>query len=438
MPPPHRRDALSPRWTDRIAEPAKAADPPAPAQRGTQVLSSDDDPARARGGDDPRGHPGRILVVDDEPQVLRVVSRYLERQGFETKGASDGAMALELVASRNFDAVLSDISMPGLSGLELLRVVRERDPDLPVILMTALPAIESAARAVEYGALRYLTKPLDLNALIEAVHYGVRLRRMALLNREALAVSQAAERARQDRVEASARLTRGLERLWMAYQPIISWSRQAVVAYEALVRSDEPTMATPDLLFAAARQLDRLPDVGRAVRASVASFVAGMSPDLEVFVNVHPAELMDDDLFSPDQPFTRHAARVVLEITERASLESMSDTRSRIKRLKALGFRIAVDDLGAGYAGLTSLVALQPDIVKFDMDLVRDIDTDSTKQRLIGTMITLCQDMGVRAVAEGIETPAERDTLAALGCDLMQGYLFARPARTALTPVFGL
>ncbi|PKN39708.1 MAG: diguanylate phosphodiesterase, partial [Deltaproteobacteria bacterium HGW-Deltaproteobacteria-20] len=88
-----------------------------------------------------------------------------------------------------------------------------------------------------------------------------------------------------------------------------------------------------------------------------------------------------------------------------------------------------VDDLGAGYAGLTSLATLQPEIVKVDMSLIRGIDSDSTRQRLVASITMACQDMGILVVAEGIETVQERDTVVELGCDLLQGYRFARPGR---------
>ena len=91
--------------------------------------------------------------------------------------------------------------------------------------------------------------------------------------------------------------------------------------------------------------------------------------------------------------------------------------------------RIAVDDLGAGYAGLTSFAQLEPEFVKLDMSLVRDVHRVALKRKLIRSMTTLCKEMGIVVVAEGIETVEERDNVIALGCDLLQGYLFAKPGR---------
>jgi EAL domain-containing protein (putative c-di-GMP-specific phosphodiesterase class I) len=118
---------------------------------------------------------------------------------------------------------------------------------------------------------------------------------------------------------------------------------------------------------------------------------------------------------------------VVLEITERSSLDTVADLRSKVARLREMGFRIAVDDLGAGYAGLTSFALLEPEIVKLDMTLIRGVHQSRTRQKLIRSMTALCKDMGMLVVGEGVETLEERETLRELGCDLLQGYLFAKP-----------
>ena len=118
---------------------------------------------------------------------------------------------------------------------------------------------------------------------------------------------------------------------------------------------------------------------------------------------------------------------MVLEVTERTSLEGVRDVTRRVAKLREMGFRIAVDDLGAGYAGLTSFSLLEPEVVKLDMALVRGVDDNPTKQKVIRSMATLCREMGVDMVVEGIETDAERDAVVQLGGDLLQGYLFARP-----------
>jgi EAL domain-containing protein (putative c-di-GMP-specific phosphodiesterase class I) len=113
----------------------------------------------------------------------------------------------------------------------------------------------------------------------------------------------------------------------------------------------------------------------------------------------------------------------------------MSDVRQRVAKLRRLGYRIALDDLGAGYAGLTSFAHLEPDIVKVDRSLIQDIGTDRTKQKLLGSLAQLCGQLDMRVICEGIETREERDTIISLDCDLLQGYLFARPESIPTPPV---
>jgi EAL domain-containing protein (putative c-di-GMP-specific phosphodiesterase class I) len=218
------------------------------------------------------------------------------------------------------------------------------------------------------------------------------------------------------------------------YQPIVDHVGRRIVAYEALLRSSDAALQTPALLFAAAERLGRVQELGRNVRRHVTADATRLDPDIEIFVNVHPAELTDEDLYSPTAPLSTIAHRVVLELTERSSLTNVSEVSACIERLRALGFRVAIDDLGAGYAGLSSVVAIQPDVVKVDMSIVRGVDTSVTKRRIVKSVIDLFQQLDCRVVLEGVETADERDALAALGEALMQGYFFARPAEPFVLP----
>jgi EAL domain-containing protein (putative c-di-GMP-specific phosphodiesterase class I) len=186
-------------------------------------------------------------------------------------------------------------------------------------------------------------------------------------------------------------------------------------------------------LIDAAESLGRLHELGRVVRDRVASEAKA---DTLFFVNLHSRDLFDESLFDPDALLSKMAPQVVLEITERASVEEIRDLPVRISRLRDLGFRIAIDDLGAGYAGFTSFAQINPEIVKIDMSLIRNIDKEPTKQKLVRSLIQLCQEMKVEVVCEGIETVNERDVVVSLGCDLLQGYLFAKPAPPFTSAVF--
>jgi EAL domain-containing protein (putative c-di-GMP-specific phosphodiesterase class I) len=187
----------------------------------------------------------------------------------------------------------------------------------------------------------------------------------------------------------------------------------------------------------AAERAGRLHDIGQKVRTHVGRAIDALPDSWTFFVNLHPQDLLDPSLYLTDAPLSRASERVVLEITERASLDAMPDVGDRIGKLRALGFRIALDDLGAGYAGLTSFALLEPEFVKLDMSIVRDVHQSATKQKIIGAMVRLCHDMGKEIIAEGVENNEEREALVALGCDLLQGYFFAKPGRAFPVPASG-
>jgi len=168
-------------------------------------------------------------------------------------------------------------------------------------------------------------------------------------------------------------------------------------------------------------------DLGRRVRALSAQAFEHAPRDAVLFVNLHTRDLLDAELYESASPLGRIAERVVLEVTERAALDDVKDVVARISVLRYQGFRIAIDDLGAGYAGLSSFAALEPEIVKLDMSLVRNAHQSPVRRRLIESMTALCAEMKIKVVAEGIESDAERECVRQAGCELLQGYLFAKP-----------
>jgi EAL domain-containing protein (putative c-di-GMP-specific phosphodiesterase class I) len=379
--------------------------------------------------------PARILVVDDEEAMLRLISRVLTVAGYEVALASDGEKAVELLATSSFDAIVSDLDMPRMGGIQLLQAVRHGDFDVPVILMTGAPSLETAMRAVALGALLYLTKPVDMDELERAISRAVRLKQIAKLKHEALTLVNHGGLGHADRLVLQTSFQRALETLWLAYQPIVHARDGALFGYEALLRSGEPTLPHPGAILDAGERLGKLDDLGRKVRATAAGRIADAPAGSAIFVNLHSRDLLDDSLLLRDSPLSLVAARVVLEITERASLDAVPDARAKLAELRRMGFRIAIDDLGAGYAGLTSFVTLEPELVKLDMSLVRDVDKSPMKEKLVRSMTTLCKDLGMLVVAEGVETRQEHDLLVELGCDLLQGYLLGRPERLLQPPI---
>lgn len=376
-----------------------------------------------------RAVSARLLLVDDEPEFVRVTSRWLTAWGYNVTCAASGEDALRHMEQHRFDVVLTDINMPGMDGMQLLHKVRQHDLHVPVILITGEPAINSAVEAVEWGAFRYLTKKATPEELRAVVSKAVSLRHMGDVRQFASELSGHPDPSAPDRSDLAASFQSALGTLWMAYHPIVNVRDRTIFGYEALVRSDEPSLPHPGALIEAAEQLGSLDKLGCTIRARSAGPMASANDRGVLFVNLHVADLLDPALYAPDAPLSKIADRVVLEITERSSLSAVQDVCGRVSALRELGYRIAVDDLGAGYAGLSSFALLEPEIVKLDMSLVRDVHNSRTKQKLIRSMTSLSQDMGMLVVAEGVEAVGELEALLDLGCDLLQGFLFAKPGR---------
>lgn len=373
--------------------------------------------------------PNEVLVVDDDHSVRDVMHRILAKAGLKVESVASARDALALLKQgRRFEAIVSDLMMPQIDGVQLLRFVRQLDLDVPLIIVTGNPTIESAIQAMEYGGFRYLPKPVESARLVEVVREAATQHRIALLKRKALEICEAGGWLLQDLDQLEDRFDRALRSLWIAYQPIVTWPTQTIYGYEALVRSFDPDLPTPGMLFDAAERLGRVQDLGQRIRDAVAESASLAPSNAVLFTNVHALDLTSELLYSKESALAGIAGRVVLEVTERASLHRIEDLKGRVLALRDLGFRIAVDDLGAGYSGLSSFSQLDPDVAKLDMSLIRGIDSSSAKASLVKSMISVCtQDLGIRVVCEGVETIGERDTLAGVGADLLQGHLFAKP-----------
>lgn len=380
-------------------------------------------------------HGRRVLLAEDEVTVAELFETVLRQAGYKVDMHADGAAAAHALDGGGYDVVLSDINLPGLDGLTLLEMVRRRDLDLPVILVTGAPDMTTAIKAVERGATGYITKPVLPQKLLEEVRRALSLRRIAGIRRQALGMKGDAAHQIGDRAGIEVHFETTLQSLYMVFQPIVNWGDRRVIGHEAFVRSTSPMLPDPSSLLDAAERLDRFGDLGRAVRVLCARALAGEGPPGLLFVNLHIRDLMDEALYDRQGPLAPFAERVVLEITERSRLDTVPEIKGRLQQLRDMGFRIALDDLGAGYAGLTSFAVVEPDIVKIDRDLVRNLDREMTRNKLVGSLVQVCADMGLQVVAEGVERPGERDALSELGCPCMQGYLFAHPEPDFSVPV---
>lgn len=225
----------------------------------------------------------------------------------------------------------------------------------------------------------------------------------------------------------------------MAFQPIVDVRTERVFAYEALVRGQDGRGAADILAEVSADnryafdQLCRKTAIEQASALGIASAAANLSINFLPNAVYEPRACIRITLAAAMQagfPLNN----IIFEFTEDEAIDA-NHILNILRVYRAMGFKTAIDDFGAGFAGLGLLTKFQPDIVKLDMALIRDIDTDRVKRTIVRNTLNMLRDLGIEPVCEGIESVGEHDALRDLGVSLMQGYLFAKPAVAALPKV---
>jgi EAL domain-containing protein (putative c-di-GMP-specific phosphodiesterase class I) len=229
-------------------------------------------------------------------------------------------------------------------------------------------------------------------------------------------------------------------RLTTVFQPIVSTGDPAAVfGREALMRGlgRNASVLYPGYILDVARACGMLAQVDHAAREATIKALANGAVAERVFINIcpgtahDPVEAVDTTVRLIDAAGIARQ-RVVFEVTEADHTINLDMLRRILGAYRDAGFGVALDDVGAGYSSLNLVHQLRPDYIKLDMELVRGVDTDRVRRAIVASIQRMCEDLGITLVAEGIETAFEYRTLRDLGVDLLQGYLFARPAVEAL------
>ena len=368
----------------------------------------------------------RILVVEDDVALARTLTRTLTREGFEVSVAHDGIVAGESLMTERFDVVVSDVNLPGASGVDLLRMVRAHDLDVPILLVTGEPDAEKAQRAVELGALLYLTKPVPGEVLMSSLRRAARLGRLARTKREAQALSRGRGFAPGDRTGLIVAFERALECLRVDLEPVVEARTLAPKAHAAVISCGEPMLPTWGHLRDAAERLSAVHHLEARVRERLARQMAGPDAPSLVFLEVQESELEGNASASGQGALLPFASRVVLEVSERSEIRSVHGLARGVRAVREAGFRLAVRDVGCGDGGLVRFATLEPDYVHLDPLLLRDADQSFARRRGLGELADACHDLGALILADGVSTRAELSCARAFGCDLLRGEMFTR------------
>jgi len=232
-------------------------------------------------------------------------------------------------------------------------------------------------------------------------------------------------------------------RLTTLFHPIVHCNDpSSVFANECLLRAinRDGVMLPPTRLFRIAKEAGLLFQLDRAARLTALAVAAEHQVNTSIFINFIPTAIYRPEFclrttFAAAQEHGLDPKRIVFEVVESEAVTDIEHLRRILNEYRAQGFRVALDDLGAGFSSLNMLHELRPDIVKLDMELVRGIDKDPYKASICRTLLQLANDLGIASVAEGVETVGEWEVLRDAGATYLQGFLFAKPSAPPATPV---
>ncbi len=225
------------------------------------------------------------------------------------------------------------------------------------------------------------------------------------------------------------------ESILTVFQNIVDIEKMEVFGYEAFSRGPkDSTFEKPGMMFAVSSKIGLSAELDRVCRKVALKNAEGMPSGLKLFINSLPISISDPDWMSGgiDELLWKIGMRsedLVIEIPERYYSENASTLTKEVHLLKERGIAIAIDDIGTGYSSFQTIMDLQPDYVKIDASLIRDIDAHLIKQELLGSLLHIARNIGACIIAEGVETSRELETLKKAGIRYAQGYYFSYPAQ---------
>ena len=365
-----------------------------------------------------------ILIVDDEPAVSQLLTILLSSHGYSTKVAATGRQALEYI-SPNIDMVLLDMVLPDSEGIKICQQLKSNSQtkDIPIIIISGNESKSERIESLYLGAEDYLTKPFEPEELFARMDVVFRRNNGRSVDDNFL--------QHQETVCELKRII-DQEDINVCFQPIYFLKPMRLLGLEMLSRPQTSSpMANPEIFFKNALKYGVYHEVemiGWRKAVKMASDI--FDGRQKLFLNCDPY-LVESEKFKTVKnmfySFGMSCNEIFLEITERSAVVAFDVFYERLREYRQDGFKIAVDDLGAGYSSLESIIELRPEAVKLDRRIVDGVNNDPYKRSIVKLFVSFCRENSIICVAEGIETKEDLDTLIELGVDAGQGYYLCRP-----------
>jgi EAL domain-containing protein (putative c-di-GMP-specific phosphodiesterase class I)/FixJ family two-component response regulator len=365
----------------------------------------------------------KVLVVDDEKSIAKTLTLLLETRGYEVDVAETGAQALEKAMNKP-DIILLDLVLPDISGFDVCRKLREEKNTrhLPIIILSVRYLYEDKIEGLYLGADDYITKPFEYEELFARMEAVMRRRD----------VFKSGEDEERGAVVVELRRIIDQKLIIPFFQPIFYLKPFRLCGFEVLSRPPTKSiLANPEILFEAALRFGVYYDLEILGWTKAFQAISAKGYQGKIFLNANPY-LIESTEFSQVRTmienFRIDKNDIVFEITERSAIKDYKMFYDRLREYQHVGFGVAIDDLGGGFASLESIVEISPKYVKIDISIVRDLDKNPLKLSVVRFIINFCKENNIVSVAEGVETKEEFDILFNLGVDAVQGYFLAMPA----------
>jgi EAL domain-containing protein (putative c-di-GMP-specific phosphodiesterase class I)/ActR/RegA family two-component response regulator len=375
-----------------------------------------------------------MLVIDDDPSIGQFLSRLGASLDLSCDVTTTAERFLELLRPET-SLIFLDLVVPGIDGIQLLRLLSERRCTIPIIIMSGtdrrvLETAERLAKALDLRVVGRLQKPFRL-AQVETILQE--FRRTALPTPDSHPAGAAI---------ADCDLVRAIENneLVVHYQPQIDLRSDEVIGFEALVRWQRTpqTLVFPDAFIPRVEALGLIDRLGWLVHRQGLSELehfahAGLiRPTLSV--NVSASSLLDlnlpDTLASLADEHGIDPERIIVEVTESGLFKDLSKVLDVLARLRMKRFPISIDDFGTGYAMMQHLRYIPATEIKIDQSFVRNMQVSNSDRVVVEKTIEIGHELGMKVVAEGVETAEQLEFLREIDCDIVQGYYFSKPLAT--------
>lgn len=359
-------------------------------------------------------HVTKALVVDDDPGLLGIYQEVLRDEGYDVDTAATGTEAAVCLKTHRYDVLLSDMVLPDSSGLEVMRAARREGQDLPVVLITGHPTLQTAMAAVAKGASRYLQKPVSREELVATIETVIREHRTGARDREMRVRSATARRG----LEAAFRAALGS--FETACEPVVRLRDNAVVAYSAVTPDCSQGFPYSLAMVRAARRFGQLEELSHAARRSAAAVRRLAAQGLPLLVTTPLADVEAGRLLEEEDPLRPLARDIVLDLASAVPREGGRRLVEKLEALRRAGYRLGLPlprpeepDLPVGELGPV-------DFLRLDADAISGLERDPVRQALVTEGVTAASKAGAPLLAWGFATAERRGLLMELGCALLQ------------------